>query len=281
MQLVRDRTQVPVPEPLWYEADPGVLGGAFFVMTQVDGLVPRDVMPYTFGDNWVFDASEADRRRLQDSAVRALVGIHTLTPTDADLAFLEHSEPGETSLERSFNHWSVYHDWVVADSPSPLLADSYAWLQDRFPEEGAHDALSWGDSRIGNMMFRDGQVVAVLDWEMAAVAPPEVDLGWMCYLHLFFQDLAVELGALGVPDLLRPQEVARQYAALGGREPTDLRWFVAYAAIRHGVIMRRVTERSIHFGEAERPDDVDDLILHRATLEAMLDGSYWARIGLD
>ena len=130
------------------------------------------------------------------------------------------------------------------------------------------------------MIFRDNEVVAVLDWEMAAVAPPEVDLGWMCYLHLFFQDLAVDLGAPGLPDLLRPTEVAHQYASITGREPSDFIWFVAYAAIRHGVIMRRVTERSILFGEAERPDDIDDLILHRATLEAMLEGSYWSRIGL-
>ncbi len=55
MRLVRAETGVPVPEPLWYEGDPEVLGGAFFVMDRVDGLVPRDVMPYTFGDNWVFD----------------------------------------------------------------------------------------------------------------------------------------------------------------------------------------------------------------------------------
>ena len=94
MQLVRERTGVPVPEPLWYEADPDPLGGAFFVMARIDGFVPRDVMPYTFGDNWVFDASEADRRRLQDSALRALAGIHALTPANADLAFLEHREPG-------------------------------------------------------------------------------------------------------------------------------------------------------------------------------------------
>ena len=45
--------------------------------------------------------------------------------------------------------------------------------------------------------------------------------------------------------------------------------------MRHGVIMRRVTERSIFFGEAERPADIDDLIIHRATLSAMLDGTYW------
>ena len=49
--------------------------------------------------------------------------------------------------------------------------------------------------------------------------------------------------------------------------------------MRHGVIMRRVTERSIHFGEAADPDDVEELIMHRGTLAAMLDGSYWK--GLD
>ena len=281
MRLVRAETDVPVPEPLWYEGDPELLGGAFFVMDRVDGLVPRDVMPYTFGDNWVFDGTDDDRRRIQESALRALGGIHSIDPDHADLSFLEHAEPGRTRLERSFAHWSAYHDWVVADMPSPLLADSFAWLSDRFPERTSADALSWGDSRIGNMMFRDGEVVAVLDWEMAAVAPPEVDLGWMCYLHFFFQDLAVDLGAPGLPGMMRPGELARSYGQISGREPEDLTWFIAYAAIRHGVIMRRVTERSIFFGEAERPEDVDDLIMHRATLEAMLDGSYWGRIGLD
>ena len=44
--------------------------------------------------------------------------------------------------------------------------------------------------------------------------------------------------------------------------------------------MRRVTERSILFGDTQRPDDVDDMILHRATLRSMLDGTYWAPIGL-
>jgi hypothetical protein len=50
--------------------------------------------------------------------------------------------------------------------------------------------------------------------------------------------------------------------------------------MRHGVIMRRVTERAVLFGEAVRPADPDDMIIHRATLRAMLDGSYWERIGL-
>ncbi len=280
MRLVRDHTAVPVPEPLWYEADPGVLGGRFFVMERVDGQVPPDVLPYTFGDNWFFDASEADRHAIQESAVRAMAGIHDLTPAEFDLSFLEHPVGGETALERSLRHWRDYHEWVVKDRPSPLLAECFTWLEEHFPAETLPDALSWGDGRIGNMMFRDNEVVAVLDWEMAGVAPPEVDLGWMCYLHLFFQDLATDLGAAGLPDMFRPSDVRRSYAKASGRTPGDLTWFLAYAAIRHGVIMRRVTERSILFGEAEEPEQVDDLIMHRSTLEQMLAGTYWAKLSL-
>ena len=280
MRLVQEETGVPVPETFWYEPDPAVLGGPFFVMARVDGLVPPDVLPYTFGDNWVFDASDADRHTLQESAIRAMAGIHALTPASHDLAFLEHPVPGSSSLQRSLAHWRAYYEWVVRDAPSPLLADCFAWLADNFPDEVGADALSWGDGRIGNMMFRDNQVVAVLDWEMAGVAPPEVDLGWMCYLHLFFQDLAVDLGAPGLPAMFRPADVVESYAKASGRQPRDLTWYIAYAAIRHGAIMRRVTERSIFFGEAERPDDIDDLIIHRTTLRGILDGSYWAGVAL-
>ena len=280
MRLVAEHTDVPIPETHWYEPDPSVLGGSFFVMDRIDGLVPPDVLPYTFGDNWVFDGSPEARRTIQDSAVRAMAGIHSIRPDAHDLSFLELDQPGATALERSLNSWKAYHDWVVQDTPSPLLDQCFVWLTEHLPTDTAPDALSWGDGRIGNMMFRDNEVVAVLDWEMAAVAPPEVDLGWMCYLHLFFQDLAVQLGAPGLPDMFRPSDVRATYADAAGHEVGDLKWHIAYSAMRHGVIMRRVTERSIFFGEAAAPDDIDDLIIHRDTLRGMLDGTYWEGVDL-
>jgi aminoglycoside phosphotransferase (APT) family kinase protein len=172
---------------------------------------------------------------------------------------------------------------VVGDERSPLLDACFAWLRDHLPVEGVDTGgarLAWGDARVGNMLFADFEVVGVLDWEMAGVAPPEVDLGWMAYLHRFFQDLATDMGAPGLPDFLRPVDLAADYTELTGRTPGDLRWPVAYAAMRHGVIMRRVTERSIAFGEAVRPHDVDDLIIHRRTLRETLDGTYWDGVAL-
>ncbi len=280
MRLVGEHTGVPVPRTLWYEGDPAVLGGAFLVMERVEGLVPPDVLPYTFGDNWLFDAGPAGQQILQESAVLALAGIHSLTADQHDLGFLDVGGAGATALDRLVQRWKEYTDWVGRDTPSPLLADCFEWLEEHRPSGFGADALSWGDGRIGNMMFRDNRVVAVLDWEMASVAPPEVDLGWMCYLHLFFQDIATDMGLPGLPDLFRPTDVARAYAEVTGYTPTDLTWFVAFAAVRHGAIMRRVTERAVFFGEAVMPDEVDDLIIHRETLRGMLDGTYWAGIAL-
>ena len=63
LRLVEQLTTVPVPKMWWMESDPTALGSQFFVMSRVDGDVPPDVMPYTFGDNWLFDAPASRSRR--------------------------------------------------------------------------------------------------------------------------------------------------------------------------------------------------------------------------
>ena len=219
MRLVSEHTEVPVPETFWYEPDPAVLGGPFFVMARVDGLVPPDVLPYTFGDNWVFDGTDADRRTVQESAIRAMAGIHSITP-DRPRPLVPRAPGAGRDLPPTEPQPLADLLRVGGQGRAvPLLADCFDWLEDNFPTEASADALSWGDGRIGNMMFRDNEVVAVLDWEMAGVAPPEVDLGWMCYLHLFFQDLAVDLGAPGLPGMFRPVDVVESYAKASGHEP--------------------------------------------------------------
>ncbi len=282
MRLVGNETSAPVPPTLWFEPDPTVVGAPFLVMGRVDGRVPPDVLPYTFGDCWVTDASTDDRSVLQRSAISAIAAIHSITPETHDLSFLEPEPPlrplaGDTALARHLDWWDQYREWVTGDVPSPLLDECFAWLRSTMPD--TTDArLSWGDARIGNMLFDGFEVAAVLDWEMAGVAPAEIDLGWTVYLHRFFQDLAEQLGAPGLPDFMTEADVAASYAELTGRTPDSLQWYATYAAMRHGVIMRRVTERGVLFGQAERPVDPDELIMHRSTLREMLDGTYWDRV---
>ncbi|MGH9060322.1 MAG: phosphotransferase family protein, partial [Acidimicrobiales bacterium] len=56
MELVGCHTDVPVPPVLWREESPEPLGSPFFVMARIDGVVPPDLPPYTFGGNWLSDA---------------------------------------------------------------------------------------------------------------------------------------------------------------------------------------------------------------------------------
>jgi aminoglycoside phosphotransferase (APT) family kinase protein len=260
------------------ETDETHIGASFFVMERVDGLVPPDIMPYPFG-SWLSEADLGDQRRLQDASVGVLVALHGMDVSKEDIAFLELSRPGASALRRHIAEQRAYYEWVVADGTrSPLIERTFAWLEDNWPADEGDTVVSWGDSRIGNVMYRDFEPVAVLDWEMAATGPREIDIGWMVYLHRFLDDIAVQAGLPGMPHFMRLDDVATTYERLSGHTPRDLDFHTMYAALRHAIVMSRVARRQILFGEIEMPADPDDLIMHRATLEQMLDHAYWGKV---
>jgi aminoglycoside phosphotransferase (APT) family kinase protein len=279
IRLVGERSAVPVPTVRWLEEDGAEVGAPFFVMDRVEGEVPPDVMPYNFGDSWVFDAAPEQQRRLQDATVDVLVQLHAIPDAERAFAFLAPDHAGDTALRRHVTEQWAYYQWVAEGVPSPLIERAFAWLEDHWPGDESATALSWGDSRIGNVMYRNFEPVAVFDWEMAGLGPPEIDVAWMIFLHRFFEDLARDAGIGGMPHFLRRDDIAATYERLSGHTPRDLDFYTTYAALRHAIIMSRVRRRSIHFGEAEMPDDVDELILHRPALEAMLASTYWSSIG--
>ncbi|MEU7162479.1 phosphotransferase family protein [Streptomyces chrestomyceticus] len=276
LRLVAERTDVPVPRTLWLEEDPEPLGAPFFVMERVEGRVPPDVMPYTYEGSWLYAATEAERAELEAGTVSVLARIHDQVPV-GEAGFL--ALPGSGSaLRRHVAAQRAYYAWVVAGrEPSPLIERGFAWLADHWPAEtGEADetVLTWGDARIGNIVYDGFTPAAVLDWEMAVPGPRELDLGWLIYLHRFFQDLAESGGQRGLPGLLRRDRVEERYARLTGHTPRAMDFHTLYAALRHAVVMLRVAYRQVHFGEAPVPADPDALIMHRAALEAMIEGRY-------
>ncbi|GGS55221.1 putative phosphotransferase [Planobispora rosea] len=275
MRLARERAGTPAPRALWFEPDPAPLGTPFFVMERVAGDVPPDVLPYTF-EGWLLEASPAGRDRLQRESVAILAGLHDAPFTDGDLRPFQLDRPGESALRRHVNDQRAYYQWAHASMRIPVLERAFDWLEEHWPADPGPDVLSWGDARIGNVMYRDFTPVAVLDWEMAAVGPRELDISWMVFLHRFFQDITEAMGLPGLPDFMRSEDVCRTYQEMTGYKPRDMEFYEMYAALRHGIIMARVWHRRIHFGEQPMPDDPDDLVMHRATIERMLDGGYWS-----
>jgi len=273
MRLIGEYTDIPVPEVLWDEPDSAALGAPFFIMGRIDGIVPPDVMPYPFG-SWITEATDEERDLLTRSSVEVLAKLRAIPDPETTFSLLANPSTGDSPLRQHVAASRAWLDWSTAGEGSPLLERAFQWLDDNWPDESP-TIVSWGDARIGNTMYRDFEPVAVLDWEMAALAPAEVDLAWFIFLHRFFDDLTVSFGMEGMPDFIRRDKVEALYTEFTGYTPKDMDWYLMYAATRHGIVFTRTTRRAVHFGEAEMPEDPDDVIMHRATIEAMMAGTYW------
>lgn len=272
MAGVAEATDVPVPPLAWLEPDPSVLGAPFFVMRRVDGRVPEDNPPYVFL-GWLFDATPEQRYAVTRNTIEVIAKIHAIENPAERFPTLAGTG---SSLRRHVDAQKAWYDWALARDGYriPILERAFDWLEEHWPADPGPDVLSWGDARPGNIMFGDFDPVAVLDWEMAAIGPRELDVAWTVLIHRFFQDIATRFDQPGLPDFMRRSDVERLYEEFTGHRVRDLDWYLMYAALRHGIVMARIKRRMIHFGEDTDTADRDDYVMHRPLLQALLDGTY-------
>jgi aminoglycoside phosphotransferase (APT) family kinase protein len=279
MRLAGELAGVPVPQVGLIEPTGEVLGTPFFLMDRLDGAVPPDVMPYPFGDNWLYDAMPEQQAALQRSTVEVLAKLHGIPDAAERFAFLDPAvtgHEGATPLARNLAKTRAWYEYAVTaaeGSPrSPLIERALAWLEANLPaDESASEAvLIWGDSRIGNVMYRNFTPVAVLDWEMATLGPREMDLAWLVFAHAVFQEIATAFELPGMPDFLTVEDVGATYRELTGVEVGDLTWYQIHAGVIWGIVFLRTSARQIHFGEIERPEDPESVMHHRPLFERLL-----------
>lgn len=275
MRTVARTSDVPVPQVWWCEEDPAAIGRPFFLMGRVDGQVPPDVMPYTFGENWLAEATDADRARLEAAMVDVLVQLHTIDDVKARFDFLSLGTTGATPLARHLADTQAWYDWSLAANPrSTLVEAALALLHERLPAEPGPTVLSWGDARIGNVLFVDFEPAAVLDWEMAGLGPRELDVTWLTYSQRVFQDLAGAFELPGLPAFLRSDDVFAAYEAATGHIPRHLDWHLLYAGVRWAMAFLRTGARQALVAGTPLPDDGDELLHNRPSLEQLVAGTF-------
>ncbi|MHB8511634.1 MAG: phosphotransferase family protein [Actinomycetota bacterium] len=245
MELVR-KHGVRAPRLLGYEKDPSVLGAAFFVAERIEGLVPPDNPPYTFG-GWVTDCTASQRTMIWKNGLQAMIDVHR-APLD-EFEFLHKKEYGKPGIEEQLNYALAMYDWI-GDSTN-ITEEAIEWMKSNLPTDETL-ALCWGDSRIGNQIFKDFEVVAVLDWEMAAIADPEMDLAWFSYLDRVFTE------GFGLPRLdgiPSRDETNSLYEQITGHRVINARFYEVFSAFRFAIIMMRIGQLMI--GSGALPADSD------------------------
>ncbi len=244
MKILGERTDVPVPRVFGFEPDESVLGAPFFVMERIEGDVPGDNPPYHVV-GWVTEIRPEERARLWWSGVEMLARVHRLDWRALGFGFLDTPGPGATPLDRQLGYYERFLGWAARGKPQPVVEGALRWLREHRPPGEAPVALSWGDSRLGNLMFRESRCVAVLDWEMATLASPVADLAWW----LFFDRHHSEgCDVPRLPGFPSREETLARYRELTGFATDDLEYYELFAAFRFAVIMIRVGQQMIANG---------------------------------
>ncbi|MFD6395639.1 phosphotransferase family protein [Nocardia sp. NPDC060249] len=272
MAGVAAASEIAVPPLRWLELDDFVFGSPFLVMERVEGRAPSDNPPYVFF-GWLFDATVAERELVADATVEVIAQVHAIDAVAERFPLLDGAG---TALRRHFQAQRAWYKWALTDHgvEVPLIERTFDWLEAHWPADPGPEVLNWGDARPGNILFEGFTPAAVLDWEMATFAPRELDLGWTIFIHRFFQDIATRFDQPGLADFLRRDAVVAKYEELTGHSVRNLDFYIVYAALRHAIVMARIKCRMIHFGEDTVPAELDDYVMHRLTLEALLDGTY-------
>lgn len=276
VRAVAEATEVPVPGLRWLEPTGAVLGQPFFVMDRVAGRVPPDMLPYTFGDNWLFDAAPTDQATLQDAMVGVLADLHAIDDVASRFAGLAADGAPAGHLARHLARTRAWYDWSVTESGtrSPLVEAALDQLTAELPGDPGEPVLSWGDARIGNVIFDGFEPAAVLDWEMADLGPRELDLVWLTYSHRVFQDLAEGFDLTGLPRFLALEDVVGAYEARTAHRVRHLEWHLKYAAVRWACAFLRTGAREAHLNRTPLTDDGDSLLHNRPSLTALVDGTF-------
>ena len=243
LQVVRANADVPVPEVSFYESDGRWLGAPFFVMPLYRGRAWPSDPPYNFG-GWVLDLPAEERARMQRVLVSVLAGVHSVRADRCDLSEFARPWLGSSPLAGQVNYVRELYDWARAAQRYPLLERALDWLRDHVPARPDPPCVNWGDARAGNLLFADGEVTAVLDWEGACLGYPEVDVAFVWLMHRYYQQRAEAQGIAGLPGLFRAEDLAEQYASVTGKPLADLHWFQVLGAARAAAIQVRFVTRA-------------------------------------
>jgi aminoglycoside phosphotransferase (APT) family kinase protein len=226
------------PKVFAYEASGEVLGAPFYLMERRRGLIlRRDLPPDLASDH-------ARVRRVCELLVDALVDLHAVDYVTAGLG--DFGKPAGY-VERQVGGWSERYKGSQTDD-IPAIDQLAAWLAAHQPPDGA-PALIHNDFKFDNVIFDASleSITGVLDWEMATIGDPLMDLGTAISYWAQASDPpayhALPFGPTARPGMMTREEVARRYLERSGRTTDHVVFYYAFGLLKTAVIAQQIYYR--------------------------------------
>lgn len=247
-------TPVPVAQPYGLCTDTSVTGAPFYVMGFVDG---RPL--YTVDDVEAWIPPEA-RPNLARSVVETLAALHTVDPVAVGLGELgRHDGYVARQLRTWYGSWNASKE--VAKIDDPAIHQLHDRLQADLPDQGPPSVVH-GDFGVHNNLFDpQGNVLAVVDWEISTLGDPLADLAYLMNMWVGPDDdpparLESPTLAPGFPDR---QYLADHYAELTGRDLSGLGYYQAFNYFKSACIIHGVYARYVNGQKAIDADELADV----------------------
>jgi len=228
------------PRPLLLCEDASVIGAPFYLMERVRGVILRGQRPPKG-----LDIPPATMRALSTSLCDTLAELHAV---DLDGAGLSGEGRPEGYVERQVQGWTRrYADARTDDVPQ--VEEVAAWLEAHRPAESGA-ALIHGDFKYDNLVLDPddlSRIVAILDWEMATVGDPLMDLGTTLGYWIEAGDppehRMLPLGPTQLEGNLTRMELVERYAKVSGRDVGDPLFYYVYGLFKIVVIAQQIYKR--------------------------------------
>lgn len=234
-------TGLPVPRPVGVCHDPSLLGAPFYVMEHVAGTILRGVPPASL--TAAADVLPQRMRALSQSFVDTLARLHAV-PLAGPLATL--GKP-EGYVARQVAGWTKR--WEASRTrPVPNMDALAAWLAAHSPPSQVA-ALVHNDFKFDNLVLDESlsQVRAILDWEMATIGDPLLDLGTALAYWVEEGDppifRALGLGITALPGAYTRRELVDAYARASGRDVRHAPFALAFGRFKVAVIAQQIHAR--------------------------------------
>lgn len=230
------------PRPWVLCEDPEILGAPFYVMDRVVGVILRRKLPEGM------TMTSEQMAGTCDALISTLAEIHAV---DLDAAGLGDFGRPEGYVSRQIEGWT--RRWGKSKTDDvPEIDQAAAWLAEHMPpERGA--TLIHNDFKYDNLVLDPddlSQVRAVLDWEMATVGDPLMDLGSALGYWVDEDDNPIlhqlAFGPTRLPGNLNREQLVARYAELSGRDVSDVVFYYVYGLFKIAVIAQQIYYRFKH-----------------------------------
>jgi aminoglycoside phosphotransferase (APT) family kinase protein len=214
--------------------DQSVMGSDFYVMERVVGDIFRRDVPE--------GVKPSDVSVMADSLISGLVQLHAV-----DASILAELNKGPGYVQRQVEGWSKrYRNALTDDVPNG--ENVMAWLDANRPADVASCVIH-GDWRIDNVVFNleQARIVGVLDWELATVGDPLMDLGSSLAYWVDRDDepafAALRRQPSHLPGMPTREEFVQRYLQLSGRRCDDFTFYEVFGLFRLAVIIQQIWAR--------------------------------------